>query len=112
MLRQQNNEMFNVVVSRSVYEDADSCSELVVGDSNPPLSLAGQSERSLRVLQQALTNKWSVGLETYYDYLSNKNIHVGVSAMYRDQSAQVHCHVHEQLHAVLVLPARKHVIGE
>lgn len=33
---------------------------------------------------QALTNKWSVGLETYYDYLSNKNIHVGVSAMYRD----------------------------
>ena len=24
------------------------------------------------------------GLETYYDYLSNKNIHVGVSAMYRD----------------------------
>ena len=51
MLRQQNNEMFNVVVSRSVYEDADSCSELVVGDSNPPLSLAGQSERSMRVLQ-------------------------------------------------------------
>lgn len=74
MLRQQNNEMFNVVVSRSVYEDADSCSELVL-DSQSGLCV---------YYNQALTNKWSVGLETYYDYLSNKNIHVGVSAMYRD----------------------------
>ena len=106
MLRQQNNEMFNVVVGRSVYEDSDSCTELVVRDSNSPLSLAGQSERSLRVLQPSV-DRQMVGGSGDLLRLSQQQEHPrGRLRHVPRQSAQVHRHVHEQLHAVHVLPAR------
>ncbi|KAK8799303.1 hypothetical protein WA171_006049 [Blastocystis sp. BT1] len=75
ILRQQDNSLFKAIVGRSVYQDADSCTELVL-DNQSGLAL---------YYNQAISNKYTVGIEAYYDFLSNKNIHVGVSGMYRDQ---------------------------
>ena len=79
ILRQENSSFWSCVVGRSVYRDKDSCTELVF-DNQSGIAM---------YYNQGITNKVSVGIEGYYDYLSNKNIHVGVSGCYKDNLRKV-----------------------
>lgn len=74
VLKQENNAFWNTLVSRSVYADPHTCCELV---------LDNQSGLCVYVNQKVHRNL-TVGMEAYYDFLSNKKFHCGVSACYSD----------------------------
>lgn len=83
------------MVSRSVYEDEDSCFEAVVSFIIHLSSPVGYSVWCCSVLQSGCYwqceygKYWFSGIfwwivEGYYDFLSNKDIHVGLSTCYKD----------------------------
>ncbi|KAM7456410.1 hypothetical protein BLSTO_02834 [Blastocystis sp. subtype 1] len=74
ILKQEDNALWSCIVGRSMYKDKDSCTELVL-DNQSGLAL---------YYNQGISKNMSVGVEGYFDFLSNKNIHVGVSCCYKD----------------------------
>ena len=98
------NGPFNCFISRSVYEDEDSCIEAVVCRFvvnllirslilNPvPLCITTKVcliKYLLEVCFSLYNHNFVLFrdngvVEGYYDFLSNKNIHVGISGCYKD----------------------------
>ena len=94
VLKQENNAFWNTLVSRSVYADPHTCCELVV-----PLSLSLHCSWITRADSVCMSTRRCIAIsllavivpffgnpivEAYYDFLSNKKFHCGVSACYSD----------------------------